>query len=394
MLKSIDVLIGVSVVMLMVSLVVTVITQAVTTLMQTRGKNLRDGIAGLLQQIQGDLPKEISKKISEAILTHPLIKSAGNKFGTVIHREELTALLLELATDDGPQKLEQATKDELTKMLRANGIADPAKTIENVRSLVLKLEAAHPELANNERYAIAFLQEASTKFLSKIHGWFDQTMDRVSDRFTAHARIITFLGSVAVALFLQLDTVNLVSRLEIDPVLRQELVQDAIQRVNQGMPGATGLTGSTAQPGTPGPSGSSGPIRTASDAANTGATGVTGATGTTGPPISKADMDNLNKLAAYDIIDIPTSAGDWGKRLVNGGIMKILGILLTAMLLSLGAPFWYNALKNLIKLRSVIAQKDDEQRADRQTTDKPDTGGGTTTPTLVVGERGDLSSVG
>src|SRR5437764_9655016 len=174
MLKSIDVLIGLSVVMLMVSLVVTVITQAVTNLMQTRGKNLRDGIAGLLQQIHADLPKEISDTISEAILTHPLIKSAGSKFGTVIHREELTGLLLELAAGDGPQKLEDTAKQELNKLLEANGISDPAKTIDNVRALVLKLEQAYPALANNERYAMAFLQEASTKFLSKIHGWFDQ----------------------------------------------------------------------------------------------------------------------------------------------------------------------------------------------------------------------------
>ena len=91
MLKSIDILLGLSVVMLMVSLVVTVLTQAITNLMQSRGKNLRDGIAGLLRQIHRDLPPGVSREIAEAILTHPLIKSAGSRFGTVIHREELTA---------------------------------------------------------------------------------------------------------------------------------------------------------------------------------------------------------------------------------------------------------------------------------------------------------------
>ena len=119
MLKSIDVLIGLSVVMLVVSLVVTVITQAVTNVLQTRGKNLRDGISGLLRQIDPAVQKEITDKISEAILTHPLIKSAGSKFGTVIHREELTALLLELAAGEGPQKLEPAIEDQLKKLLAA-----------------------------------------------------------------------------------------------------------------------------------------------------------------------------------------------------------------------------------------------------------------------------------
>jgi hypothetical protein len=34
--------------------------------------------------------------------------------------------------------------------------------------------------------------------------------------------------------------------------------------------------------------------------------------------------------------------------------------------LSLGAPFWYNALQNLIRLRSLVAVKDDQQRQERQ----------------------------
>jgi hypothetical protein len=72
---------------------------------------------------------------------------------------------------------------------------------------------------------------------------------------------------------------------------------------------------------------------------------------------------------------------------------KLPGILLSAMLLSLGAPFWYNALKNLLKLRSSLADKDDEQRNDRQSdatlapAEMPRT-------SLAQGESGDLTAVG
>ena len=41
-------------------------------------------------------------------------------------------------------------------------------------------------------------------------------------------------------------------------------------------------------------------------------------------------------------------------------------MLVTALLLSLGAPFWYSALGKLLQLRSVLAVKDDAQRLDRQ----------------------------
>jgi hypothetical protein len=48
--------------------------------------------------------------------------------------------------------------------------------------------------------------------------------------------------------------------------------------------------------------------------------------------------------------------------------VNLLGVILSAMLLSLGAPFWFNTLKNVVRLRSVIAGKDDEQRQSRQGT--------------------------
>lgn len=370
MLKSIDILLGLSVVMLMVSLIVTVLTQAIVNLMQTRGKNLLDGIAGLLRQIHCELPRAGSREIAEALLTHPLIKSAGSRYGTVIHREELTALLLELAVDDGPNRLNERARAQLCDLLKANGIENPKETMDNVRALTLSLEREHPELSNNQRYAMAFLEEARSGFLGKINGWFDQTVDRVSERFTNSTRIITFVGSLAVALILQLDTAALVNRLGADPAFRQALVEEAIKINNENAPRPAAAS-TAAEPGN------------------------------LVPALSKTDSQNLQTLSNFDVIAMPTSITDWkGRWSADNWMMKLLGIVLTAMLLSLGAPFWYNALKNLIRLRSLIAQKDDDQRLTRQTsTDVTGSSGslpGTSTvlPLPVMGERGDLASVG
>ncbi len=442
MLKTLDILLGLSVVMLMVSLVVTVLTQAVTNLLQTRGKNLLDGVAGLLKQIHRDLPEEACRKIAEAILTHPLIKAAGSRYGTVIHREELTILLLQLASDEGPQRLEASLRIQLLAVLRENGIQDPEKTLDSVRSLALQLEQAHPELSNDMRHSMALLQEANSRFLAKINGWFDQTIDRVADRFTNSARLITFCGSVVVALFLQLDTVALVNRLSEDPAFRQALVEEAI-KVNQqagqrvAAPSTSAPTATTpavraAQPNAIPQAAGDAPVPvdpTAATPADAGATGAAiqpgatptpaqpapatttspATTATPAPPpparplipsLTDADKENLRTLAKYEIIDIPPSVGAWfGRWTAQNFIMKLLGILLTAMLLSLGAPFWYNALKNLIKLRSVLAQKDDVQRDSRQAAAPGSSASAAvvlpvTTPATVAGERGDLTSVG
>src|SRR5713226_7190062 len=106
MLKTIDVLIGLSVVMLIVSMAVTVLTHFATSVLNSRGRNLLKGLAGLLQQIDPALPQAVATEIVTKVLKHPLIAQAGGRLGTVIHREELTHLLLELASGDGAQRLE------------------------------------------------------------------------------------------------------------------------------------------------------------------------------------------------------------------------------------------------------------------------------------------------
>jgi hypothetical protein len=124
---------------------------------------------------------------------------------------------------------------------------------------------------------MAFLQEAQSTFLAKINGWFDQTIDRVADRFTNSARLITFAGSFAVALVLQLDTAALVNRLSADPAFRQALVQEAIKVNNQA-------------------------------AAQTPAAAPSGSATTLLPSLSEKDRQNLQALAKFDIIEIPTAA--------------------------------------------------------------------------------------
>jgi hypothetical protein len=42
---------------------------------------------------------------------------------------------------------------------------------------------------------------------------------------------------------------------------------------------------------------------------------------------------------------------------------EIFGILMMAGFLSLGAPFWYNTVKNLVNLRSQVAQSQEQDAA-------------------------------
>ena len=73
MLKTLDILIGVATVMLLFSMAVTIVTQFVANLMQSRGKNLLEGLAGLLRQIDPSIGREVAEKIAKTLLQHPLV---------------------------------------------------------------------------------------------------------------------------------------------------------------------------------------------------------------------------------------------------------------------------------------------------------------------------------
>jgi len=422
MLKTLDILIGVATVMLLFSMAVTIVTQFVANLMQSRGKNLLEGLAGLLKQIDPNICKEAADKIAETLLKHPLVAEANGRLGEVIHREEFTTLLLGLSAGESAATLEPIAKKALDDLLAKNGITDPAGTLRNIRAAALQLEASSPELANDVRHGMAILQEARSSFVAKVHGWFDQTIDRVSSRFTVTARVITFIAALIVAFAVQLDTFALVNRLSLDDQFREavkgnaeQLMQRAAaaQKASEAASAKATPTTGTADANNPASAPTATPAAAATPApSNTPATGTAASptptpTATPTPaatpsstPASDAATTNVQKdyynlLSTAGLITMPGE--HWWDRLTRA---KIPGILLSALLLSLGAPFWYGRLQDLLKLRSTVAQNDSMQRQIRQTAQTPGQADGSpTAPTTIVrvavaGEQGDPNAVG
>jgi hypothetical protein len=112
---------------------------------------------------------------------------------------------------------------------------------------------------------------------------------------------------------------------------------------------------------------------------------------------SDVQKEYYKLLSSAGLVTLPT---DWATWVDNWTLAKVPGILLSALLLSLGAPFWYARLQDLLKLRSTVAQNDAVQRQTRQTTQPTapgdDSSGPTTTVVRVVaaGEQGDPNAVG
>lgn len=356
MLKSIDILIALSVVMLVASMAVTVLTGFVTHIGNNRGRYLRGGIADLLRLLDPVL-EPYARAIAMAVLTHPLIRRAENKMGDVIHREELTKLLMELAGGKTALLKEDAAK-ALRDTLQRNGVANPDGTLNNIRALALQLEKSNPELSNMRRANLAILHEAETDFVAKINGWFDQTIDRVSQRFTLSTRVVTFFCGLILAVSLQIDTVSLVNRISVDDALRDSLSKQAVAISDAEAKQATATLG-----------------KNDSEA-------------------SRLNSDLYKNVIAQGVISMPSYPRDFAR---FTDLQHVLGIIFTTLLLSLGAPFWYGALSQLVQFRSKITQDDDAQRKQRQSTQDVEmtaAGPAPVTPGILQGERGDLNAIG
>ena len=98
------------------------------------------------------------------------------------------------------------------------------------------LEHDSPSLAAHVRQAQAIIHAAQSDFVGKINNWFDQTMQRVTQQYSAYARVVTIVSAAVVVFAVQIDSLDLLRRLSVDSTLRNALLteaRDQQERINK-----------------------------------------------------------------------------------------------------------------------------------------------------------------
>jgi hypothetical protein len=179
MLQWLDTFVGMVVVLLAVSLIVMIVTQVVSTILNLRGRNLKNGIKILVENADMNL-KEYAETISQKALSHPLISDTWS-----IRKE------WNLATTVRPDELKN-----ILDILAKSG-TEPWREV---------------------------LQQKLTDIQSSIDKWFDGSMDRASQYFAMNIRFITVLFSIVIAFSLHLDAYSLFSQISGNPEIRAKLM--------------------------------------------------------------------------------------------------------------------------------------------------------------------------
>jgi hypothetical protein len=421
MLDSLDTLIAFVLIMLVVSLVITIAVQMTSAALNLRGLNLLKGLSSTFAVIAPEL-KQNTTDLARLILKGPLLSDSFLpdwpvirwwRHSAAIRPEEVFDAIHRIAT--GRRSASQAQKKSAQALLVALGmdektISDAAAKIRDALKTAKSLAGTANDTAQSlsDEQVRAQVQAAYQKF----QYWTGICQERAQQWFTMHTRIATIFFALVFASWLQLDTVDIFKLVSSNRALRDKLVAQStliasqaekalgdspnvLQEAYEAWRGQSDenvktavasikvgpndtrekLTGrigqaltSVSDKGTLLKSFNETVDRTVTDALKKQASDYAAA---------KADFDNTG----FDLFP-RNNRGRWGNRWYDGWKGHLWGVLFSVGLLSLGAPFWYNALKNLSSLRSTVAQNISSEQ--KQAKEQDDGGSKSKPPPTVL----------
>lgn len=178
--------------------------------------------------------------------------------------------------------------------------------IQTIRTQVSKLPEGH--VKNQLARIVDSAGGNMIQARAGIESWFNASMERVSAEYKKRMQLLTLLVAFSISLVLGVDTLNLANSLWREPVVRAAIAGSAQQ---------TGQTASTI-------------------------------------PLVNANtlQQAIKQLADYNLpigwSGVPQSPWGW--------VSKVVGLLMTTLAVSLGAPFWFDLLRALSNLRKATGQ--------------------------------------
>lgn len=290
--QIIDVALGLALAFMIVSVLVSAVQEFLAGFLGTRSKQLEKGIKCLLF---GDTdPKtEAEKNFITDLFKHPLLfnLSKGDRLPSYLPAENFAKAVVETSA----------------KQLQGAG-----RAIKDVRDLVEAVNAGPCK-----ELLAPLVMEASgdiNRFRGQLETQYDHMMDRVSGWYKRHVQWYMLLYGFLIAALLNVDALQLTQRLWADPVARAAVV----------------------------------------------------ATVNALPSEAKSDAQKMEKAVAnLDVSKLPIGwPTEWSGEKKSGDttgkcwllfLQSLLGWLITALAASLGAPFWFDAVGKLVRLKGAGA---------------------------------------
>lgn len=337
-----EVAIGMVFIYLLMSLICSSVNEIMEAWFKNRATDLEQGIRELFNQKGG-------RGLVEQFYRHPLISGLyngvyGRAGDAPITRKDYwtrTNLPSYIPARNFSQAvidllLHPAAGAEVGRDDRAGGSPDAAPPVVTSAALPVTVEAVRAAVRRNWGHtqvgrALRTLAEQSGEDVNalrqNVEAWFDGAMDRVSGHYKRRTKWSIFFLGFAITIFLNVNSVTIARRLSTDATLRTMLVAQAEKATGQ-------------------------------------------------PDLLEADLEESRKRLEGLGLPIGWPGGiDWIWPLGpefdpwDHAILPLLGWLMTAAAISLGAPFWFDLLNKFMVIRATVKPREksrEEGSEDRQ----------------------------
>jgi hypothetical protein len=173
---------------------------------------------------------------------------------------------------------------------------------------------AGPEVARDLQADAEKLREAKLN----IENWYNDAMERLSGRYKQFSQVVILIIAAVVAVVCNIDSLAIANNLARNATLRASVVAAAEKQATAGNAPGTG-------------------------------TSIQNIT---------TDVQNINALNLPLGWDFSHPLADSN----NDPLRKVIGLIVSAFALTLGAPFWFDVLNRLVNVRSAGRRPDTQQK--------------------------------
>jgi hypothetical protein len=277
-------------------------------------------------------------RLTERFYAHPLIRSmAKGRSGkpSYIPSGSFALVLAELLREE-PQTDTAKTQPDAGSTIRT--LAEEIERIKDNRELKSLLTTL-----------LTGVDDDARRIQERVEAWFDDVMERVSGWYKRRTQAIVLIIAVIVTVAINVDTILIADTLARSEPLRETMVARAAGVVEE-----RGVTEPREEMrGEARPERRATPLEgagTSSDESDTPSERLSASTQELfglGLPIGWVRDSNAPLEDWWDVHGSPSwPAGE-------GFLVKLIGLLLTAIAVSLGAPFWFDVLNKFVHVRGA-----------------------------------------
>lgn len=239
---ALDIVIGLVFIFMLYAILVSIIHEAIANLFSFRAAFLEKAIIRMLEDGNARVPATIWDRFRNFYKLFTKNKNNLDKLPLASKFYE-HPLIKYLAEDDFKSKPSYITADNFSKtmidLLRGKDFAagdDPKPAIEralNEKKVQWKNKEDDPEVDINDEtlsYLHSLWADAQgdvQKFRGLIENWFDVTMERTTGWYKRQTQVVLFVIGLIIAIVFNVDTLKMSGMLAHDPDLRKELVEQA-----------------------------------------------------------------------------------------------------------------------------------------------------------------------